>query len=130
MATCVDISKAQYPTEYKGNSIQAMEGVSLIPILQGKKSKDRAIFAEHEGNRMVRLGDWKLVATHYMGQEWELYNIKKDRTEQHNLSDKYPEKVQELEKLYFDWAQRTHVEPFPQMWNKYNKKQFKIYKEK
>lgn len=107
-----------------------MEGVSLVPLIEGNALKTRAIFAEHEGNRMVRLGDWKLVATHYTGQDWELYNIKEDRTEQNNLAPQYPEMVKELEAMYFQWAQRAHVEPFPQMWNKYNKKQFKIYKER
>lgn len=130
MATCVDISNAKYPSSYKNHNVQPMEGKSLLPIIKGKKLKERPIFAEHEGNRMVRLGDWKLVATHYTGQDWELYNIKNDRTEQYNLADKYPQKVKELEKLYFKWAQRVNVEPFPQMWNKYNKKQFKIYKDK
>ena len=99
-------------------------------VTEEDKEDYQTIFAEHEGNRMVRLGDWKLVATHYTGQDWELYNIKEDRTEQNNLAPQYPEMVKELEAMYFQWAQRAHVEPFPQMWNKYNKKQFKIYKER
>lgn len=130
MSTCVDVAHAQYPSTYKGHAVQPMEGVSLVPLIEGNALKTRAIFAEHEGNRMVRLGDWKLVATHYTGQDWELYNIKEDRTEQNNLAPQYPEMVKELEAMYFQWAQRAHVEPFPQMWNKYNKKQFKIYKER
>ena len=61
MATCVDLAGAKYPTQYQGNDIQPMEGVSLVPAFQGKPLPERAIFWEHEGNRAVRQGKWKLV---------------------------------------------------------------------
>lgn len=94
---------------------------------------ERYIYAEHEGNRMVRKGDWKLVSANCNGDEWELYNIKEDRTEQNNLSAEYPEKVRSLEKAYFEWADKSDVLYFPKVWNMYNKgrlKDFKEYKQK
>lgn len=133
MTTLVEIADARYPLKYKGNDILPMEGTSLLPMIENKKIKQQAIFAEHEGNRMVRLGDWKLVASHYNGHKWELYNIKNDRTEQHNLAIQYPDKVNDMETLYFEWAERCHVEPFPQLWNEYapkNTRRFEIYKDK
>ena len=133
MTTFIEISNAKYPEEYNGHKILPMEGISLLPMLRNKKIEQQAVFAEHEGNRMVRLGAWKLVASHYTGHKWELYNIKKDRTEQQNLVAKYPERVKSMEKLYFEWADRCHVEPFPQLWNEYGPKdarKFEIYKEK
>jgi len=33
-----------------------------------------AIYWEHEGNRAVRVGDWKLVAKG-RNSKWELYNV-------------------------------------------------------
>ena len=48
----------------------------------------------HEGNRAIRVGDWKLVAA--ADSKWELYNLAKDRTETNNLADSNPEKVVEL----------------------------------
>lgn len=133
MTTCVEIAHAHYPIQYKGHLVLPMEGVSLLPMLQDEKIKEQPVFAEHEGNRMVRVGDWKLVTSHYNGHEWELYNIKNDRTEQHNLVLKHPKKVKKLEALYFEWAERCHVEPFPQLWNGYAPKdarKLNVYKEK
>jgi arylsulfatase len=56
----------------------------------------------HEGNRALRVGDWKLVAAE--GTPWELYDLKTDRAEQHDLASKMPEKVQELAAL---WQKQT-----------------------
>ncbi len=56
----------------------------------------------HEGNRAIRVGDWKLVAA--KGDPWELYDLKTDRAEQHNLAAKMPDKVKELEQV---WQQQT-----------------------
>ena len=111
MATCVDVSGARYPTQYQGNDIQPKEGVSLAPAFQGKSLGTRAIYWEHEGNRAVRQGKWKLVSKHPGG--WELYDIAADRTEMHDLAAQNPEKVQELKALYESWAQRCGVQPWP-----------------
>jgi arylsulfatase len=56
----------------------------------------------HEGNRALRVGDWKLVAA--KGDPWELYDLRSDRAEQHNLATKLPDKVKELERL---WQEQT-----------------------
>src|SRR6185437_4011449 len=53
----------------------------------------------HEGNRAVRVGDWKLVAAGKNGP-WELYDLKTDRGESHNLADKRPKKAQDLEAMW------------------------------
>jgi len=111
MATCIDVSGAEYPTRRQGQRVTSMEGTSLRPIFEGKSLNERAIFWEHEGNRAVRKGKWKLVSKHPGG--WELYDIGTDRTEMHDLAAKHPEKVQELEALYKSWAQRCGVQPWP-----------------
>ena len=45
--------------------------------------------------------------------QWELYNLNEDRSEQHDLAAKYPEKVAEMSKAYEAWAKRCMVEPYP-----------------
>ena len=86
MATAVDVSGANTPRKYHdGQSIQPMEGRSLVPAMMGQPIEREAIYWEHEGNRAVRVGDYKLVAKGAKGN-WELYNIAKDRSEQHDLS--------------------------------------------
>ncbi len=111
MATCVDVGGAKYPSEYKGNRIIPMEGRSLAPAFENKPIQREAIYWEHEGNRAVRQGKWKLVSKH-PGQ-WELYDLEADRTELNNLAQKYPEKVAQLKAMYESWAARCGVQPWP-----------------
>lgn len=129
MATCVELAGATYPEEYQGRKILPTPGQSILPIVKGKKMPERYVYAEHEGNRMVRKGNWKLVSANFKGDEWELYNIKEDRTEQHNLIDEYPDIAKKLEKAYFEWADGSDVLYFPNMWNTYNKNRQKDFRE-
>ena len=66
-----------------------------------------ALFWEHEGNRAVRDGRWKLVSR--KGHPWELYDIDADRTELHDLAARESERVARLEKAWEDWAARCFV---------------------
>ncbi|MCB1022617.1 MAG: arylsulfatase [Bryobacterales bacterium] len=103
MATCLDLAGAGYPADKT-----PVEGKSLRPIFEeGKRAPHDALFWEHQGNRAVRMGDWKLVARN--GSEWELYNLATDRSELDDQSGKMPEKVAELQKAYDDWAARAGV---------------------
>lgn len=111
MATCVDVARADYPlsTEY-GEAIPAMEGKSLLPAFNGEPIQREALYWEHEGNRAVRTGDWKLVAKGSSGP-WELYNLEADRTETQDLAKEQPKRVEEMAGLWEKWARRTHVLP-------------------
>ncbi len=110
MATCVDVCGAKYPTEFNGNKLKPMQGVSLLPAFAGKDlARKEPIFWEHESNRAVRDGKWKLVAK--ADKPWELYDMEKDRTEMHDLSSKNPEKVKELIAKWEAWAARSDVLP-------------------
>jgi len=111
MATCVDVAAAKYPAEYNGNKITPLEGRSLAPAFNNKLIEREAIYWEHEGNRAVRKGKWKLVSKHPGG--WELYDMEADRTELNNLADANPQKVEELKALYEAWAERCGVQPWP-----------------
>jgi len=112
MATCCDIARAQYPADFKGARITPLEGKSLLPIFQGKqRTGHEAIFWEHEGNRAVRKGKWKLVSKH-PGQ-WELYDLEADRTELNNLAAENRQKAEELIELYRTWAKKAGVQPWP-----------------
>ena len=119
MATCVDVAGATYPKARNGKPITPLEGKSLMPIFQGKTRKGHdAIYWEHEGNRAVRQGKWKLVSRH-PGRHarrpgpWELYDLEADRTELNNLAETHPEKVRQLAALYTAYAERAAVRPWP-----------------
>jgi arylsulfatase A-like enzyme len=115
MATCLDLAGASYPDTYKGKQIKPLKGKSLVPIFENKVREGyEALFWEHQGNRAVRQGKWKLVSVH--GKDtWELYDMERDRSEINNLNEKYPEKVKELSGLYAQWAENTEVLPWDQV---------------
>ena len=113
MATCGDLAGAKYPAIRDGLTVIPMEGVSLRPAFLGEPlTRANPLFWEHEGNAAVRAGDWKLVRLHARGP-WELYNLKTDRTEQHDLAAAQPERVAELRARWEAWANRAYVLPAP-----------------
>ena len=116
MATCLDVSGAEYPEAFKGNQILPLEGKSLAPVFADKKREGHEFIGwEHEGNRAILKDNWKLVSAY--PDEWELYDLEDDRTETNNLAKNHPLKRIEMEKLYQEWARSHWVEP----WNPVNK---------
>jgi arylsulfatase A-like enzyme len=111
MATCVDVSGAAYPKERDGQAIQPLEGRSLVPAFDGKPIDREAIYWEHEGNRAIRVGNWKLVAKG-PAAKWELYDIDHDRSEQHDLADKNPDRVKQMTAQWETWAKRAGAIPW------------------
>jgi len=112
MATCVDVAGVSYPSDYNGYEITPLEGISLAPtFVRSPLNRPNPIFWEHEGNKAVRVGDWKLVSRH--GGQPELYNMSADRTELNNLAAANPAKVTELSDEWMIWAQRVGVEEWP-----------------
>ncbi len=112
MATCLDVTGAAYPTERNGIKVQPMEGVSLAPTLTdvGPIERDKPIFFEHEGNRAVRDGQWKIVAVSEKGA-WELYDMSIDRGEMTDLAKQQPDRVKSMAAQWDAWAARSRVLP-------------------
>lgn len=115
MATCVDLAEATYPQTYNGNKIIPLEGKSLDPIFKsGKRSGHNIIGFEHFNEKALIAKDlWKIVRPGGKNVQWELYNLKTDRTELNNMADTYPEKLNELINKYDEWAKRCMVVPAP-----------------
>jgi arylsulfatase len=108
MPTAVEIAAAKYPATFNGRSIEPMEGVSLAPVFRAQPlERSQPIFFNHEDNRAVRDGRWKLVSL--AGQPWELYDIAADRTELNDLSARHPDRVAAMSAQYEAWAKRTRV---------------------
>jgi arylsulfatase A-like enzyme len=113
MPTVADVGGATYPTQFNGKPIAPMEGRSLKPSFSGQPLASReALFWEHEGNAAVREGDWKLVRRDADGS-LELYNLKTDRTELHNLAASQPDRAKAMLAKWQAWANRAHVFPAP-----------------
>lgn len=73
-----------------------LPGQSLGPTFSQDIERGDPIWFYHEGNRALRKGDWKIVSA--KDEEWGLYHIAEDRSEVHNLAEKYPDKVGELDR--------------------------------
>ncbi len=117
MATCVDITGAKYPAEWIGKKILPMEGVSLRPLLAASAGNPaslppRLLAWEHEGNRAIREGQWKLVSL--ATAPWELYDMESDRVEKNDLAASQPERVKDMSAKWEVWAKRTNVLPRPE----------------
>lgn len=108
-ATLLEEAGATYPGAWNGREIMPLAGTSLKPILAGGAVEERALFFEHEGNRAVRRGKWKLVRANFRKQ-WELYDIEADRTELSDLANEHPKRVEELGALWEQWAEANFVE--------------------
>ena len=121
MATCIDIAQIQYPQTYGSNTIQPLEGKSLVPSFTNQPIQREYIFWEHEGNRAIRVNNWKLVSRATTNKKflpederaWELYNLTTDPTETNNLILQFPEKGKELASLWQQAAIRTKALPWP-----------------
>jgi len=74
-----------------------LPGRSLVPALAqaGSVARDY-IFFHHEGNRALRIGDYKLVSAREDRDEWELFDLATDRCEQRNLAAAQPGRVRDM----------------------------------
>jgi arylsulfatase len=112
-ATLADLAGVKLPEQFNGKPTTALQGVSFAPafVLGGTPApRGRPIFFEHEGNRAVRDGRWKLVAKGAKGA-WELYDIDADRTEMHDLGSQQPERVKTMAAAWQAWAEASNVLP-------------------
>ena len=121
MPTLLEAGGADYPETLGGKPVLPLEGRSLKSLLTGEPadppvpdnvaairlSPERPLFWEHQGNKAVRVGDWKAVAPN--GGRWELYNLAEDRTETWNVAETHAEKTRELATLWRAWADRCGV---------------------
>jgi arylsulfatase len=110
MPTCVEIAGASYPKEVEGRAVTPMQGVSLTPAFRAQSlARQQPIFFEHEGNRAIRDGKWKLVAKHH--SPWELYDLESDRTEMHDLAAADPDRAKQMAEAWQKWAEASQVLP-------------------
>ena len=105
--TVLDLAGGKWPeTLDDGKPVPPPRGTSLVPAFAKDGSVTHGfLWWYHNGNRAIRVGDWKLVAA---GKSpWELYDLASDRCESKDLAADHPDKVNELEQA---WTK--HLEEF------------------
>lgn len=114
MPTVMSLSNATYPKEFNGRDIAPYEGNSLVPFFDQTTSENvnEVLFWEHFGAAAYRKGEWKLVRLDATS-DWELYNLKTDRTELHNLAAEKPKLLASLVAEWKTMAKNTDVYPAP-----------------
>jgi arylsulfatase len=113
MPTFLDLAGAIYPARMGDHELTPLPGRSLLPLLAGRSPRVRTLGWEHEGNRAVRVGDWKLVST-FQGQ-WELYDLRTDRTEMHDRYASEPARARELLDAWERWSKDVGVAPWEKL---------------
>lgn len=97
-------------TTYQGKL--PLPGNNLMAEIDPNIAEERTLFFEHEGNRAIRKGNWKLVALR--GQPWELYDFSSVRTEMTDLAQQQPERVKQMVAEWESWAADNQVTPLPE----------------
>lgn len=114
--TVLEITGARQPAEVGGLPVPPLPGRSLVPAFakDGTVTRD-SLWWMHDGNRAIRIGDWKLVADHK--SPWELYDLSTDRAESRNLAAAQPERVKSMEKEWMrlteEWRTLARQDPPP-----------------
>ena len=100
LPTILEAAGSKPFAKWQGQPVPNAPGKSLLPLF----AKDGTVRHEflwwlHEGNRALRVGDWKIVAAG-TNSPWELYDLSSDRSESKNLAKEMPEKVRELAAIW------------------------------
>jgi arylsulfatase len=100
----MELAGGKPPEIWNGKPVPPPPGRSLVPAL----AKDVTIpheylWWQHEANRALRMGDWKIVAAG-ADSPWELYDLSTDRSEQHDLATAQPERLKQMADF---WMKKT-----------------------
>ncbi len=99
LPTILDIVDVQPPAAVAGRQMPPLPGLSLVPEFADDGAvKHEYLWWSHDGNRAIRMGNWKLVADRK--SSWELYDLNSDPSEIENVAARYPDKVRELDKTW------------------------------
>lgn len=110
LPTFAELAGAKVPETYPGRELTPLAGTSLAPVITGGDLKARPpIHLLFAADRGLRDGDWKIVS--FKSEPWELYNLRTDRTELHNVAAQHPDIVQRMVKQWTDMAEHVLMTP-------------------
>ena len=116
--TILGITGIEAPKTYKGIEQLPLHGASFAKSFSDPKapSARHTQYFELHGSRAIWNDGWKAVTFHIPGtdfekDDWELYNLNEDFAESNNLASKHPEKLKELQALWWEEAKKYEVLP-------------------
>jgi len=126
--TILELCGVPQPKRVNGVDQRPMDGVSMVYTFDSANAKSarNTQYFEMLGNRAIYHDGWVACTTPYrkpwqtMGGEtkypsrdfkWELYNIADDFSEADNLAEKNPDKLKELQTLFYEEAKKNNVLP-------------------
>ena len=102
MPTILDIAGISYPQELDGRQVVPMQGRSVLDLLEGRVETPYAE-ASQVGYELFGLkaffdGDWKILwmPPPFGPGDWQLFNLRDDPGEIEDLSDQFPERLEEM----------------------------------
>jgi arylsulfatase len=128
-ATVLDAAGVDQPHTVDGVTQQPVDGTSLLPTLTDADAPEirRIQYFELAGSRGMYVDGWKATTDHVANQfgersliegsfdfatdRWSLFNLDDDFSEANDLADEHPDKVRELEELWWAEAGRNNVLP-------------------
>ena len=128
--TILEVTGIPAPDTIKGIKQRPIEGVSMV-YTWDKKNADAPTrhttqYFEMLGNRAIYQDGWMAVTTPVnlpwelntatppdviTGYKWELYNLNEDVTEYNDLADKMPDKLKQLQDVFYEQAKKYDVLP-------------------
>jgi len=114
--TVLQLASVEHPADGKNSEVASIQGKSMQAVLANRESSVRNDSDwngwELFGNRAVRQGDWKLVSMQKAAGgtgEWELFNLKADLAEMHDLSSKHASRLDAMLKLWDEYVKTNGV---------------------
>jgi arylsulfatase A-like enzyme len=98
LPTCAELAGQEPPAN--------IDGVSILPTLIGRPERQKRHeflyweFHERGGKQAVRMGDWKAVrldVNKNPDSPLELYDLRKDIGEKHNIAARHPDVIKKIE---------------------------------
>ncbi len=116
--TILDILGVEKPFAIKGVAQKPFTGISAKYTFDQPKSKSlrKVQYYEIFGNRSIYKDGWKAVANHafspdYANDIWELFHVDEDYSEKYDVSEQFPQKLQELKEEFLIEAAKNNVFP-------------------
>lgn len=118
--TLLQLAGVSYPKQFNGQDVARLQGASMLPLLKGQQKVIHPRFDqgwELFGRKAYRQGDWKIVyAERPFGPgDWQLFDLKRDHAEQHDLAARHPRKLAQLKAAYAGYVQANGVVEVPQL---------------